>query len=228
MTSSGGKNSPGRAIGWPYIRSAGEISSICGVFFNHIAFQYLDNYNDTFILPSSVLNDNFWLLLHVIIISIGYAFCFISSFISHIYLYLYYKYKKEQKIFRIIWFFTLIALFFLLIGTILGGIWADKSWGRFWGWDPKENGALCIILWITLLLHLRILQILNNFYFSIGMVISNFIVFAAWIGVNYLNIGLHSYGFFKNIEISIFLFCIFELFYIIFFVYYYINKKIVY
>ena len=65
-------------------------------------------------------------------------------------------YNVVKTIFNNLFGITLIALFFTLFGTILGGIWADQSWGRFWGWDPKENGALLIVLWQIMMLHLRI------------------------------------------------------------------------
>ena len=54
---------------------------------------------------------------------------------------------KRQQLTRMIYGSLCFALFFSFIGTVLGGLWADDSWGRFWGWDPKENGALIIVLW---------------------------------------------------------------------------------
>ena len=106
---------------------------------------------------------------------------------------------------------ALFALFFTLFGTILGGIWADQSWGRFWGWDPKENGALLIVMWHIIMLHLRITGLVKPMGFALGMVLNNIIVILAWFGVNLLNVGQHSYGFVAGIAINISLFIIFEL-----------------
>ena len=105
---------------------------------------------------------------------------------------------------------TLFALLFTLFGTILGGIWADQSWGRFWGWDPKENGALLIVLWLIMMLHLRITGLIKPLGFCFGMVFANIAVALAWFGVNLLNVGLHSYGFTDNVATNLFLFIFIE------------------
>ena len=105
----------------------------------------------------------------------------------------------------------ILALLFTIIGTVLGGIWADQSWGRFWGWDPKENGALLIVLWIIWLLHGRISGHLNEVKSMIGMACLSIIVVLAWFGVNLLNVGLHSYGFISGVATGIAAFCCFEI-----------------
>ena len=105
---------------------------------------------------------------------------------------------------------TLFALLFTLFGTILGGIWADQSWGRFWGWDPKENGALLIVLWLIMMLHLRITGLIKPLGFCFGMVFANIAVALAWFGVNLLSVGLHSYGFTDNVATNLFLFIFIE------------------
>jgi cytochrome c biogenesis factor len=81
------------------------------------------------------------------------------------------------------------------VGTILGGIWADQSWGRFWGWDPKENGALLIVLWNALILHARWGGMLRERGLAVMSVFGNVVVSLSWFGVNMLGVGLHSYGF---------------------------------
>ena len=103
-----------------------------------------------------------------------------------------------------------VAVFFTLFGTILGGIWSDQSWGRFWGWDPKENGALLIVLWLIMMLHLRIAGLVKPIGFCFGMVFANICVALAWFGVNLLNVGLHSYGFTDNVAMNLFLFILVE------------------
>jgi hypothetical protein len=84
---------------------------------------------------------------------------------------------------------------FSFVGTVLGGIWADQSWGRFWGWDPKENGALLIVLWNALILHAR----WDGWARERGLmnlaILGSVITAFSWFGVNMLGVGLHSYGF---------------------------------
>jgi cytochrome c biogenesis factor len=87
------------------------------------------------------------------------------------------------------------ATLFSFVGTILGGIWADQSWGRFWGWDPKENGALLIVLWNALILHARWGGLVRERGLAVMSVFGNVVCSLSWFGVNMLGVGLHSYGF---------------------------------
>src|SRR5574344_1894112 len=87
------------------------------------------------------------------------------------------------------------ATLFSLIGTVTGGIWADQSWGRFWGWDPKENGALLIVLWVAGAFHARLSGMIGTRGFAAWTAGSISTVLFAWFGVNLLGVGLHSYGF---------------------------------
>ena len=99
------------------------------------------------------------------------------------------------------------ALFFCLFGTVLGGIWADQSWGRFWGWDPKENGALMIILSLLALVHGAEAGILREKGLAAGLILLNIAVALSWFGVNLLNVGLHSYGFSEGAFWGLAVFC---------------------
>ena len=81
------------------------------------------------------------------------------------------------------------------VGTILGGVWANDSWGRFWGWDPKENGALMIVLAQLAVLHGRMGGMLSPLGVSLGTIATGGVVAFSWWGVNLLGVGLHSYGF---------------------------------
>jgi hypothetical protein len=83
---------------------------------------------------------------------------------------------------------------FSFTGTVLGGIWADQSWGRFWGWDPKENGALLIVLWNALILHARWGGLVRERGLMNLAVFGNIMTSFSWFGVNMLGVGLHSYG----------------------------------
>ena len=84
---------------------------------------------------------------------------------------------------------------FSFVGTVLGGIWADQSWGRFWGWDPKENGALIIVLWNALILHARMGGLVRERGLMNLAIFGNVVTSWSWFGTNMLGIGLHSYGF---------------------------------
>jgi ABC-type transport system involved in cytochrome c biogenesis permease subunit len=87
------------------------------------------------------------------------------------------------------------AALFSFTGTVLGGIWADQSWGRFWGWDPKENGALLIVLWNAAILHARWGGLIRERGLMNMVIFGNIVTSWSWFGVNMLGIGLHSYGF---------------------------------
>lgn len=175
-------------------------------------------------LVVAVLNTNFWLVIHVLTISIGYGFCLICGFLGHIYIYQLAKYKNyliKNNLYNYIFYFTLLSLFFSFIGTLLGGIWADQSWGRFWGWDPKENGALLIVLWLTLILHAKSSNLISEIYFVVGSILNLIVLSLAWFGVNLLSVGLHSYGFIENIGIGLFGYVTFELLFLIYFIFLY-------
>ena len=155
---------------------------------------------DTMEKMRAVLNSNFWLATHVITITMGYGATFLAGFIGIIYIF--YGWfqrglpKDMQKSFhRMIYGAICFSLLFNFIGTVLGGIWADQSWGRFWGWDPKENGALMIVLWTAMILHaLRAGMIKTRGLVNLAIV-GNIITAWSWFGTNMLGVGLHAYGF---------------------------------
>jgi cytochrome c biogenesis factor len=97
------------------------------------------------------------------------------------------------------------CLFFALVGTVLGGIWANYSWGRFWGWDPKENGALMICLWTLVILHGRMAGWIREIGIHLNSLVLAIITTFSWWGVNNLGVGLHSYGFTEGVWRSLFL-----------------------
>jgi len=96
---------------------------------------------------------------------------------------------------RMVYGIVCFATLFSFVGTVLGGIWADQSWGRFWGWDPKENGALIIVIWNAIILHARWGGMVRQRGLMCLAVGGNIVVGWSWFGVNMLGIGLHSYGF---------------------------------
>ena len=158
---------------------------------------------DTIQVMQAVLDSNFWLATHVVTINLGYAGVVIAGLVGHFYLFE--KLKKNpneselNNIVKVIYGTLAFGFIFVFTGTVLGGIWADQSWGRFWGWDPKENGALLIALWCLILFHSRIGGIINPTFFCAGAIFGIVVVMWAWFGINLLGVGLHSYGFIDGI-----------------------------
>jgi hypothetical protein len=103
--------------------------------------------------------------------------------------------KQGQMLYGVVCFATL----FSFVGTVLGGIWGDYSWGRFWGWDPKENGALMIVIWNALILHMRWGGMVKVRGMAILAVFGNVITAWSYFGTNQLGVGLHAYGFSKEL-----------------------------
>jgi ABC-type transport system involved in cytochrome c biogenesis permease subunit len=175
-------------------------AALLGVILLSIANRYAAE-GDTMRMLVAVLNSNFWLSTHVICITIGYSACLLSGAIGHMWLVRALlpggedKPKRLREIQKMIYGTLGFGLLFSFIGTVLGGIWADQSWGRFWGWDPKENGALLIVVWCVILLHARWWGKIRDLGMALGAVFGSIVVSLAWVGVNLLNVGLHSYGF---------------------------------
>lgn len=164
----------------------------------------------------AVLRSNFWLSTHVIIITLGYSGGLIAAAMSHVYLYARaFGLDKADKslsrfLTRSVYGLICFTLFFSLVGTVLGGIWANDSWGRFWGWDPKENGALLIVLWCLIILHARLGGYMREWGLHIASILGAIVVAFSWWGVNLLGTGLHSYGFTDGIGGVVGMFYLFE------------------
>ncbi|MDA0374568.1 MAG: cytochrome c biogenesis protein CcsA [Planctomycetota bacterium] len=164
------------------------------------AFELLEQ-RDTLVELQAVLRTNFWLATHVTSVTIGYAGGLLAGFIAHIYLlgklvgWKKDSYSFYRNIGRMTYGVLCFAVVFATVGTILGGIWANDSWGRFWGWDPKENGALMIVLWQLLILHGRLGGFWRDYGIAMLAVLGNIVIAFSWFGVNLMGVGLHSYGF---------------------------------
>jgi ABC-type transport system involved in cytochrome c biogenesis permease subunit len=155
---------------------------------------------DTMEMMRAVLDTNFWLATHVVCVTLGYASTFVAGFLAIIYILrgLFTKTLSEEtakSLARMVYGIVCFATLFSFTGTVLGGIWADQSWGRFWGWDPKENGALLIVLWNAMILHARWGGIVRDRGLMNLAVVGNIVTSWSWFGVNMLGVGLHSYGF---------------------------------
>ncbi|MEN8153361.1 MAG: cytochrome c biogenesis protein CcsA [Acidobacteriota bacterium] len=171
---------------------------------------------DTMGMLVAVLDSNFWLATHVITITVGYGGIVISGVLGHVYVFqlIFKKGKKKELLkdtYQSVYATQAFGLIFTFIGTVLGGIWADQSWGRFWGWDPKENGALLIILWSAILFHGKLGKIFKELGFSLGSIVGIITVVLAWFGVNLLGVGLHNYGFSSNVASALTIYIILEL-----------------
>ncbi len=167
---------------------------------------------DTMEMMRAVLDTNFWLATHVVAVTLGYASTFVAGLLAIAYILLgLFTPLLSQKLgprgvdaggnelgkalAKMVYAIVCFATLFSFTGTVLGGIWADQSWGRFWGWDPKENGALLIVLWNALILHARWGGLVRERGLMNLAIFGNIVTSFSWFGVNMLGIGLHSYGF---------------------------------
>jgi ABC-type transport system involved in cytochrome c biogenesis permease subunit len=178
----------------------GNLVAGVGGFTTSIIAHNLARTGDTLGMMEAVLDTNFWLATHVTIVTFGYAATAVAGLIGLVYILLrtltpvldggLFK-ILGQMIYGIICFATLLSF----TGTVLGGIWADQSWGRFWGWDPKENGALIIVIWNALVLHARWAGLIKQRGMAVLSVVGIMVTAWSWFGTNQLGVGLHSYGF---------------------------------
>lgn len=182
----------------PLILAVSTLLSAFGLFVSDAAPAVMDPSIHPLV---PVLRSNLWLTIHVLTITLGYAAFALSLGLGNVSLWHFLKGKSakspeilsvNQMAYRAIqWGVVLLAA-----GTILGGVWADYSWGRFWGWDPKEVWALIALLGYLAILHARFTGWMSSFGFAAWSVVSFMLVVMAWYGVNFvLGVGLHSYGF---------------------------------
>lgn len=138
----------------------------------------------------AILDSSAFLTMHVFTIAMGFAGMILSGVVAHVTLFR--PSEARQKLL----FGTLVfGAGFTIVGTLLGGVWADFAWGRFWGFDPKECGALFVILWAMLALHLRGGHLISAKGFTLFNCFNIIVTFLCWFGINLLGVGLHSYGF---------------------------------
>jgi cytochrome c-type biogenesis protein CcsB len=188
-------------------------------------------------MPSSidplvpVLRDNFWLTIHVLTITLSYAAFALAMGFGHILLW---RYARNPAAARAdapmhFWLYRVLQLGVLLLaaGTILGGVWANYSWGRFWGWDPKETWALIALLCYILALHGRLAGWWTQFGLAVASVVCFLAVLMAWYGVNFvLGKGLHSYGFGIGGETYVATFIVLDLLFVAFAIWRYRKSKL--
>lgn len=183
-----------------YKKGFGTAVATAAGFGSLIVAQHLATEGDTMTMMSAVLDSNFWLATHVVTITIGYSGTFLAGAIAIAYTL--WKHiapdpdpETGKALVGMAYGIICFSLLFSFVGTVLGGIWADQSWGRFWGWDPKENGALLIVLWNAIILHARWSGMARDRGIMTMAIFGNVITSLSWFGVNMLGVGLHSYGF---------------------------------
>ena len=177
---------------------AGAIGFITLIIAHHLAGS-----GDTLEMLQAVLDTNIWLATHVVAITTGYSAMFLAGMLAIIYVIRGVFTRSLNKrtadsLTRMTYGVVCFATLFSFVGTVLGGIWADQSWGRFWGWDPKENGAVLIVLWCAVILHARWGGFIRQRGLMMMAIFGNVITSFSWFGVNMLGVGLHSYGFMEK------------------------------
>jgi ABC-type transport system involved in cytochrome c biogenesis permease subunit len=188
------------ALEYFYRNAIGSVAAGLVGFATLLIAHHLSLDGDTLEMMRAVLDSNFWLATHVVTVTAGYGATYLAGFLALIYIGRGVFTRSLDKatadaLNRMIYGIVCFATLFSLVGTILGGIWADQSWGRFWGWDPKENGALIIVIWNALILHARWGGLVKQRGLAILAVGGNIVTSWSWFGVNMLGVGLHSYGF---------------------------------
>ncbi len=175
------------------------VAAICG-FTTLLIAPALTGATDSMEMMQAVLDSNFWLATHVVTISLGYSAMFVTGCLAIIYVFMgvltpSLDKEKARTLAGAVYAILCFAMLFSFVGTMLGGIWADQSWGRFWGWDPKENGALLIVLWCATMLHARWGGLCRTRGLMLLAIGGNIITALSWFGTNMISVGLHSYGF---------------------------------
>ncbi len=165
-----------------------------------IIAHHLSLSGDTMIMLQAVLDTNFWLATHVVVITAGYSSMFLAGILAILYIVrgVFTRSLTDataKALSRMVYGIICFSTLFSFVGTILGGIWADQSWGRFWGWDPKENGALLIVIWCAVILHARWGGLIRDRGLMAMAVFGGIVTSFSWFGTNMLGVGLHAYGF---------------------------------
>lgn len=189
------------------------LAPILGTALIYLARRYeLGDASDHMNPLVAVLDSNFWLSTHVTTITLGYCAGLLAANLSCGYILMRglnldgNNKELRRALTKAVYGCICLTVFLALVGTVLGGIWANYSWGRFWGWDPKENGALMIVLWTLAILHARLGGIIKEWGLHICSVLTACVVAFSWWHVNFLGIGLHNYGFTADKKFMIFIY----------------------
>ncbi len=190
----------GLAVEWAFGRGLGTAVAAMMGFASLLIAHFLGMDGDTLQMMQAVLDTNFWLATHVTVVTLGYAATYFAGFFAIAYIVWVSVLDRADAatarglagvVYGVVCFATLASF----VGTVLGGIWADQSWGRFWGWDPKENGAVLIVIWNALILHARWGGMVKSRGVAVLAVLGCIVTTWSWFGTNQLGVGLHAYGF---------------------------------
>ncbi|HWE03704.1 MAG TPA: cytochrome c biogenesis protein CcsA [Tepidisphaeraceae bacterium] len=181
-----------------------------------VAAGFAAGEGDTMRQLQAVLDTNYWLATHVVCVTLGYMATVLAGVLAMIYVLrgLFdrsFAGEPSKDNVRMIYGIVCFAMLFSFVGTILGGIWADQSWGRFWGWDPKENGAVLVVLWNALILHARWSGTVRDRGVAVLAILGNIVVGWSYVGTNLMGIGLHSYGFMSGAQLALYSWVFFNL-----------------
>jgi ABC-type transport system involved in cytochrome c biogenesis permease subunit len=190
------------------------ISSILIAFF-FLVFLQLTRLDSGMENVQAVLDSQYWLMIHVLMIVGSYSLFILGGILGHIYLGWGLYYRREtpnmQNLAQCMIQTIYVGTALLVTGTILGGVWAAESWGRFWDWDPKESWAFISSCIYVILIHLYTFRHIGNLGLAVGSVVGLSAIGFTWYGVNYiLGTGLHSYGFGSGGEQLFYLFVLLE------------------
>jgi cytochrome c-type biogenesis protein CcsB len=175
-------------------------SILAGIF---IFVAFISNMNPQITNLVPVLK-SYWLMIHVAVITASYGFLGLGALLGMFVLVLFIinRNKEDGNIVNAIKELTiineitlLIGLALVTIGNFLGGVWANESWGRYWGWDAKETWAAVTILVYAIVVHMRFVKRFNSIYaFNVAAILAYFSVIMTYFGVNYYLSGMHSYA----------------------------------
>jgi ABC-type transport system involved in cytochrome c biogenesis permease subunit len=187
------------------------IATVTGSFIGFLTMiiaHHLASSGDTMEVMQAVLDTNFWLATHVVIVTLGYMATLFAAVLGMIYIFggVFTDALRgpfAQILSKMIYGIVCFAMLLSFVGTVLGGIWADQSWGRFWGWDPKENGAVMVVVWNAIILHARWGGMIKQRGLAICAVLGAMVVGWSWFGTNQLGIGLHAYGFNNTLAVGL-------------------------
>lgn len=165
----------------------------------------------------AILNSQYWLIVHVLLVVGSYGIFLLAAFLGHCYLLLCLARKRNDKtLAKLILQLLYLGLFMLIPGTILGGVWAAQSWGRFWDWDPKESWAFISSCVYLIIVHAYRFGKIQELGLVLGSILGMLSISFTWYGVNYiLGTGFHSYGFGKGGEVFYYLYILGELTFVI-------------
>lgn len=187
--------------GFIFMRRSKITFAISSMLGGIILMISLLNFLDPEITPLVPVLKSYWLMFHVAIITASYGFFFMSAILGIVSLKIMVfdtkkKYTNRIEELNIINEMSIIiGLLFLSVGVFIGAVWANESWGRYWGWDPKETWALISMIVYAFVIHARFIKLFRTPYaYAVMSVLSIYVILMTFFGVNYYLSGMHSYG----------------------------------